>query len=164
MHIFDSFAGLPESESAYYNKGDFYGEYDEVRRNVEIFGSPQAVTYHKGYFSDTVQPEGFPRLLSMWLDVDLQSSSRDAMLIADKVDALGAVFSHECTPDNFSENGIVANGGPESPVAPIVERFSEMKVPLAGRFVTGSTGAFWRKQGGIPVLSNAVLLRLVNAI
>jgi len=164
MHVFDSFAGLPESESAHYRKGEFRGDFDEVQRNVELFGTPEVVTYHQGYFRDTVRPDSFPQAISIWLDVDLASSSRDVMAIAHKIDPRGAVFSHECLPHIFSERGIDADAGSDSAFGPVIERFAEMGTPLAGRFMTGSTGAFWRRDGGVPILSNSTLLRLLNAI
>src|SRR5207248_9675707 len=33
LHVFDSFAGLPPSASAYYQSGDFAGSFDEVSQN-----------------------------------------------------------------------------------------------------------------------------------
>lgn len=164
MHIFDSFSGLPDSDSTYYQKGDFCGEYEEVKRNVEMFGAPQLVSYHQGYFCDTVKPEAFPNLMALWLDVDLESSSRDVMKIAHKIDPSGAVFSHECLPEVFSGRDVVTGAGADNAIAPIVERFSQMGVPLIGRYMAGSTGGFWRRGGGIPVLSNAILFNLLKSI
>jgi hypothetical protein len=84
MHIFDSFEGLPTSDSTYYRAGDFAGSLEEVHRNVELFGAIRKVEFHKGYFSESLRNCTLPPLISAWMDVDLQSSSQDVMTIADK--------------------------------------------------------------------------------
>jgi O-methyltransferase len=77
MHIFDSFEGLPPSASAFYRAGDFAGSLEEVRHNIELFGAVENVVFHKGYFHDSLRNCAMPRLISLWMDVDLQNSSRD---------------------------------------------------------------------------------------
>ena len=85
MHVFDSFAGLPPSESSYYEEGEFAGSLDEVRANVAAYGRPAAVTYHPGFFSESLP--GFSETsMCIWMDVDLESSSTDAMKVLPRLD------------------------------------------------------------------------------
>jgi O-methyltransferase len=142
MHIFDSFEGLPPSKSHYYQAGEFRGSLAEVQHNVDSFGVSRCVSYHKGYFSDSLPRSSLPPLMALWMDVDLASSARDVMTIADKIVPQGAVFSHECEPTNFSGNVITAH--PDSVVPSIVERFADLGDPVTGQFLYGNTGAFWR--------------------
>jgi O-methyltransferase len=162
MHIFDSFEGLPPSTSSYYSAGDFRGDFEEVKHNVERFGAASAVTYHKGFFSDSIPVSNLPQLIALWMDVDLKSSSADVMSIADKVHPHGAIFSHECEPKNFVNGEVVASS--DSVIPPIVDRFRKLGAHLTGRFLSGNTGAFWRGDRAIPVLSAEALTRLIHQI
>lgn len=162
MHIFDSFEGLPPSDSHYYRTGEFRGGLDEVQRNVEALGVSRAVTYHKGFFSDSLPVANLPPLMSLWMDVDLASSATDVMTIADRIDPRGAVFSHECEAGNFVNGGITAH--PDSVIPSIVQSYTRLGASISGRFLAGNTGAFWRQNGGFPVLSHAVLMKLMQAI
>jgi len=162
MHIFDSFEGLPPSDSSYYRAGDFRGDLEEVQQNVEKFGAPGIVTYHKGFFSDSLPISNIPELISLWMDVDLASSATDVMTIADRLDRRGAVFSHECDADNFVNGEIVAHR--DSVIPSIVDRFSGLGASVTGRFLFGNTGAFWRRRDGVPVLSASALQKLVSSI
>jgi len=163
MHVFDSFQGLPPSESVQYRPGDFSSGVDEVRQNVECFGAASSVAFHPGYFSNSLRDFCPPPLMCLWMDVDLESSAQDVMTIADRIDARGTVFSHECTPHNFEQDRIIANRSADSVIPPILDRFCAMNAPLVGRFVSGNTGAFWRRDLGIPVLSNRVLAAFLDA-
>jgi len=162
MHIFDSFEGLPPSDSSYYAAGDFRGDLEEVQHNVATFGAPGAVSYHKGFFSDSLPRANIPQLMSLWMDVDLASSAKDLMIVADQIDPRGAVFSHECDAGNFVDGAITAH--PDSVIPAIVDRFAQLGTPVTGRFLSGNTGAFWRGDSGIPVLSSSALLRLITSI
>lgn len=164
MHVFDSFAGLPASESAYYQSGDFAGSLAEVQANVAAFGSPEAVTYHSGFFSESLARTTLPPLIGLWMDVDLESSARDVMTVADRLDPRAALFSHECTWMNFREGSLLARRDPDSPVGPILDRFAAMGEPPTGRFLAGYTGAFWRREGAHSVLANKVLRQLIRAL
>jgi hypothetical protein len=164
MHIFDSFEGLPPSDSTYYRAGDFAGSLEEVRRNVERFGAMDNVVFHKGYFGESLRNCTLPPLSALWMDVDLQSSSRDVMTIADKIDPAGAIFSHETSALDFEGLSIISRSGSDAVIGPIVDRFAELDVELNGAFIAGNTGAFWRRSGGIPVLPNAALLRILASI
>jgi len=161
MHIFDSFCGLPQSASTYYATGDFSGSLDEVRRNIGIFGQPDMVEFHKGYYCDSLSAFDCPDLISLWMDVDLESSARDVTRVFHKVSQAGAVFSHECRADNFLNGAIKAERAADSVIPPILDSFKQQQVEVRGRFLWGNTGAFWRQGGSCPVLSNAVLQKLI---
>jgi O-methyltransferase len=164
MHIFDSFEGLPPSDSGYYRAGDFAGSLEEVRRNIELFGAAGNVVFHKGYFSESLRNSALPPLLSLWMDVDLESSSRDVMTIADKIDPAGAIFSHETSASDFDGLSVISRRGADAVIGPIVDRFAELGAELDGAFMAGNTGAFWRHSTGIPVLPHAALVRLLAAL
>lgn len=152
MHVFDSFMGLPPSDSTFYSEGDFAGTLDEVKENIRNFGVIDAVEFHKGYFSETVVGKNLPRLVSLFMDVDLQSSARDVMSALSALNVRGSMFSHECSARDFN-NGNVVGGRvhPDDVVSPIRQAFEHEGVELNGRYLIGDTGAFWRKETGIPV-------------
>jgi O-methyltransferase len=160
MHVFDSFAGLPPSASSYYSEGDFAGSRAEVERNVAAYGSPRPVTYHEGFFADTVPKFGAPRIGCIWMDVDLESSSRDVMTVFPRLDPGGALFSHEAPADIFSDGKLRLEDAPEAVVPPIVEAFASADRPLAARHVHGHTSAFWDARVGIPPLATPAMLGL----
>jgi O-methyltransferase len=160
LHVFDSFAGLPPSASAYYQAGEFAGSRAEVEANVGSYGRPAAVRYHEGFFADTVPEAALPEVAQLWLDVDLESSARDAMAVLSRMDRRGAVFSHECPAEAFAGDRIVSERSPETVIPPILDAFADLGRPVAGRHVHGHTGAFWEAEVGIPVLPVSALLRL----
>lgn len=76
--IFDSFAGLPESEELdreahIYRKGDYCGTLDEVKSNIQKYGVIEQCEFRRGWFEDTLPQIDFPIVLA-FLDVDLESS------------------------------------------------------------------------------------------
>ena len=160
MHVFDSFSGLPPSDSSYYHEGEFAGSLAEVRRNVVAYGRPQPVVFHEGFFSETLSGFSEPRVMCMWMDVDLESSSRDVMTVLTHLDRRGVLFSHECPPEVFAEGGIHADRTPEQVVPPILDAFAAAGRPVAGRHVAGHTGAFWDADSGIAPLPTPALLAL----
>jgi hypothetical protein len=152
MHVFDSFAGLPSSASAYYRAGDFAGSRHEVEHNVEVYGRRAPVEFHEGFFADSLQVFQPDRAIAIFMDVDLESSSRDVMAVLARLDPRGVLFSHECSPEMFGAGTIVAERGPDAVVPPILDRFADLRWPVAGRFLHGHTGAFWHAEHGIPPL------------
>lgn len=74
----DSFCGLPDSDNAYYRKGDFSGGLDEVTRNVTRLGRIESVEFVRGWYTDSLKGLDEP-LMMIWLDVDLYSSVIDAL-------------------------------------------------------------------------------------
>jgi O-methyltransferase len=165
MHVYDSFAGLPASTSSYYQKGDFSGSVEEVKKNIAQFGAINSVVFHEGFFADSLKTEMPPPLLCLWMDVDLYSSAMDVMAAAKMLSPAGAIFSHECSPDDFSGSIPRSDrGGPEGVVPAILSYYSSEGSPPNGLFVAGNTGAFWRASAGIPVLPTNDLQRLLEVI
>jgi hypothetical protein len=160
MHVFDSFSGLPPSDSTYYREGEFAGSLPEVRRNVAAYGRPQPVVFHEGFFADTLGQFTEPTVMCLWMDVDLESSSRDVMAVFPRLDPRGVLFSHECPPELFSATGIHAERTPEQVVPPILDAFARADRRVAGRHVAGHTGAFWDADAGIAPLPTPALLAL----
>lgn len=101
--------------------------------------------------------------MCLWMDVDLESSSRDLMVIADRLDPRATLFSHESEPGMFVGGDVASAPRCDNPIPPMLDRFAELGRPLVGRFVRGSTGAFWPRAGGVPALDNHVLIDLVTA-
>jgi O-methyltransferase len=161
LHVFDSFAGLPSSESTYYRAGDFLGTIEEVKRNVAEFGRIESVEFHKGFFSETL-PAFTVAPACIWMDVDLESSARDVMTILLRLPRKSCVFSHECSPTNFVDGTIQTRTRPEDVVQPIIEAFKRENREVTGQFLFGNTGAFWDRRMSYPVLPTELVLRLVQ--
>ncbi len=157
LHVFDSFAGLPPSEAEYYQTGDFAGGLDEVRRNVGEFGHLESVSFHPGFFVDSVPKWPHVPVACLWLDVDLASSARDALQVFNCLDPRGALFSHECGTQNFVGREVRSEASPMDVVTPIMDAFRDADRDLEGRFVAGNTGAFWSPRTSPPVLTTAAL-------
>jgi len=158
--VFDSFEGLPPSDSDYYSAGDFAGSLDEVRRNVREFGKLEPVTFHKGFFSDTL-PGAPVDALCIWMDVDLEASSRDVMAILPALRRESCVFSHEAFPDDFLNGRLTEARGPDSPLVPIVDAYTKLGRDVQGRYLTGNIAAFWETGAAVPVMPYEELRRLV---
>lgn len=86
LHIFDSFAGLPEPTEAdrlhilpsihelrAFEKGDFCGTLEIVKNNVERLGNLGVCRFHVGYFANTLPGFTEPCVFA-FCDVDLRSS------------------------------------------------------------------------------------------
>jgi O-methyltransferase len=108
LHVFDSFAGLPEVAEAdkrhvlldrpevhTYEPGMFAGALDEVRDNIARFGAIDHCTFHPGIFSDTMPGWDTPVVLA-FLDVDLRDAIEDCLrALWPKLADGCAVFVHE---------------------------------------------------------------------
>lgn len=164
MHVFDSFEGLPSSPESGYGAGQYAGSLNDVRDHVTRFGAIAAVTFHKGFFADSLRAFTPPPLLCLWMDVDLESSARDLAPAVDQLDPRGTLFSHECTAAIFQQGEIVTAPRPDNPVPPVMARSEALGRPLTGRYVAGYTGAFWPRTGGIPVIDSGVLMELATAL
>lgn len=165
MHIYNSFEGLPPSASSYYDKGDFSGNLDEVRKNIAQFGEIKPVMFHKGFFSESLKKEMPPPLACLWMDVDLDSSARDVLKAAKMLSPSGAIFSHECSAENFSgATPRFTEGGPNDVVPAILSYYESEASPANGLFVAGNTGAFWNAREGVPVLPTNDLRRLLTVL
>lgn len=98
MHIFDSFEGLPPAEGSGYRAGEYAGSLDEVRANVTRYGAIEVVEFHPGFFSETFRHYRPPNLMCLWMDVDLESSSRDLMVVADRLDPARPCSATKASP------------------------------------------------------------------
>ena len=161
-HIFDSFAGLPPSDSGYYQPGDFAGSLDEVTRSITAFGDIAAVRFHRGYFSATL-PHYKATPLAIWMDVDLRSSAEDVMQLLPRLPRESLVFSHECQPENFANGRIVSDATADHVLPPVVAAFHEAGRTPTGTYLTGCTGAVWDASYGIPPLGIAQIRRFLAA-
>jgi len=161
--VFDSFKGLPPSNSEYYSAGDFAASLDEVTRNVREFGKIEPVTFHQGFFSDTL-PRASVDPLCIWMDVDLETSSRDAMTILSALRREGCVFSHEAEPGDFTDGHLIEARGPDSALVPIVDAYTKLGRSVRGRYLTGNTAALWESAAAIPVLPYEELCRLIAVL
>lgn len=164
LDAFDSFAGLPESDSTYYNAGDFRGSLEEVSRNVDEFGKLSAVRFHKGYFSESLLRYDEREVACIWMDVDLEPSAQDVMTLLPRLSPLSCVFSDECKPSNFQQGRVVSQAGPDEVIPPIVEGFAKAERRVSGSFISGNTGVFYDPENGIPVLDSGPLIRLRDAL
>ena len=134
-----------------------------MRNNISLYGSLRTVEFHKGYFIDSLPKikDRIGNLLIIWMDVDLASSARDVMTVLDKLDRRGAIFSHECLPQQFQNGHVLPLMESSGNVVPaIFDSFARAGRELTGRYIFGSTGAFWAKDQGIPVLEEAKLSEL----
>ncbi|WP_404712292.1 TylF/MycF/NovP-related O-methyltransferase [Sphingomonas sp. MMS24-J13] len=162
MHVFNSFEGLPPAAGSGYEAGQYAGGLDEVRDHVARFGAINCVTFHKGFFADTFREWRPPALMCLWMDVDLEVSARDLMVIADALDPRSSLFSHECNASIFEDGHIITSPSPDNPIPPMLARHEELGRPLTGRYVAGYTGAFWPRSTGIPVVDTEVLADLAR--
>lgn len=90
LHVFDSFEGLPPNEEiheksteghsikGWFDKGNFAGSFDEVKNNIDEYGNPEVVTYHKGWFEETM-PMFKEKIALVYIDVDLASSTKTCL-------------------------------------------------------------------------------------
>jgi len=164
MDVFDSFAGLPDSDSPTYRKGEFMGSFNEVQANVREFGNLRSVRFHKGFFSETVDFYDQARIACIWMDVDLEISARDAMRLLPRLDSRSCVFSDECAPEDFICGRIVEEPSPDRVIEPICDAFRGDGRRLRGSFVAGHTGFFRDEKRGLPALMPGPLLRLKDAL
>ncbi len=106
--VADSFEGLPENTTdPYYKKGDFCGQLEEVRANIEDFGKIEQVDFLKGFYDTSLR--GFKRSLCMvWMDVDLYESSMDILHnLFNRLSRDGVIISHELFAERDFDNGLL---------------------------------------------------------
>lgn len=88
LKVYDSFEGLPAAttgdpiaERSFQNgfiPGVFKGALEEVQEHVRKYGNINATSFHKGWFSDTLQHHEGEIVLAYW-DVDFYSSLHDCL-------------------------------------------------------------------------------------
>jgi len=86
LHVFDSFAGMPENSEAHgksiygrehhFPKGSHAVPFEEVKNNVARYGDASRVHFYKGFFSDTM-PSFKEPVAAACVNVDLVQSTRD---------------------------------------------------------------------------------------
>jgi O-methyltransferase len=160
MEVFDSFQGLPASESGAYSSNEFVGELNEVKQNVAGFGRLESVNFHKGFFAESLARWEPDDVALVWMDVDLESSSRDVMRIFEHIPRESAIFSHECFQANFVDGRVIPIETPEAVLRPVVEAYEATGRTPTGRFISGNTGVVWDREVGVPVLSHGGLMAL----
>ena len=110
LHVFDSFEGLPEpnegqaqelnarlGEEVEWAQGQYAAPLERVQANVERYGDVSVCTFHKGWFSETLNASRLPgRIALAFTDVDLVSSARDCLVgIWPRLSVGGIYFSHD---------------------------------------------------------------------
>jgi O-methyltransferase len=79
LHLFDSFAGMPETSAGEpFQKGDF-AQTSEAAVRALLSPSGANVVFHAGYFSDTFVDADIPQLAYAHVDVDLYQSVLDCV-------------------------------------------------------------------------------------
>ena len=86
LHVFDSFAGLPEPSEAEklhkvlsirnistFQKGDWCGTIEVVTENIRRYGNLSVCRFHQGYFDQTL-PQFREPVVFVFCDVDLRTS------------------------------------------------------------------------------------------
>ncbi|KAA1187904.1 TylF/MycF/NovP-related O-methyltransferase [Photorhabdus heterorhabditis] len=86
--VCDSFMGLPfhnevhgisiEGREAVFREGDFAGSFQEVKNNIIKYGNISSCTFIKGWFETSLVNWSRP-IAAIYLDVDLQKSTRDCL-------------------------------------------------------------------------------------
>ncbi len=160
MEIFDSFAGLPPSDSQRYSAGEYCGTFEEVYANIDEFGDPGVIEFHKGFFADTVPHFSQKPIISIWMDVDLFSSARDVARIFDWLPVSSVLFTHEFPADGAEGGRVIRETSEVFP--PILDRFASLGRTPVGRHLDGHLGAIWDAAEGIPVLPQHLLMDLVH--
>jgi len=133
-----------------------------VQQNIAEFGAPGAVTFHPGFFSESVPQWNAQPVMCLWMDVDLEKSAVDALRVFPELDRRGTLFSHECKPEHFAESTPVPHRGADDVVGPICDAFAASGRKVVGRFLSGNTGGFWDADEGIPVMAAVAFDRLLQ--
>lgn len=104
LAVFDSFRGIPANEERHvsldgrslrFREGAFRATLPSVTRVVERYGAPEVCTFHKGWFADTLR-EAPDAIDVAWIDVDLESSTRDCLKeLVPRLRPGGVLFSHD---------------------------------------------------------------------
>ena len=66
------------SIKGWFDKGNFAGSLDEVKKNIDEYGKPEVVSYHKGWFEETM-PLFKEKIALVYIDVDLASSTKTCL-------------------------------------------------------------------------------------
>jgi hypothetical protein len=110
---------------------------------VERYGAREMVTFHPGYFSDSLRGFEIPPLISLWMDVDLEFSAKDVMTTHNRIDPRGAVFTHESEARFYEDGRIVVGRDPDVVLPIIADAFEQAGAPPIGRHLHGYAGSAW---------------------
>ena len=163
LHVFDSFSGLPDSTSPYYNTGEFTGFLEETAQNIRTLGKIDCVKFFKGYFSETV-PHYREAPIAIWMDVDLLSSATDVAGLLPRLPPESIVFTHEARSDHFADGEIILRYSPDEVLPPIVDGLKALGRHPTGTFLGYDTGAVWDRYVGIPPLSMKAILSFCASV
>lgn len=115
--VFDSFEGLPSNYETYtrreglfyiygktvkehkplyaFHKGQYSGDFQEVKNNIRLYGSPEVCEFKKGFFESTMKHFNKP-IVAIFIDVDLASSTRTCLMnLYPLLQSGGILFSHD---------------------------------------------------------------------
>lgn len=112
LKIFDSFEGLPESDSynikdhhcrrgagwtTEWTAGRYEGKMEEVKENIKRYGEIECCEFTKGWFRDTLIDSNLPDKISLaFVDVDVASSAKDCITgLWPKIDNMGIFVTHD---------------------------------------------------------------------
>ena len=158
LDIFDSFLGLPNSNSSFYQKGDFSTDFNEVCENIRTFGRIDRIKFYQGFFSETVKTYHQP-LMTFFMDVDLAVSANDVLKVLPLIYPRGGFFSHECDPSHFVGDKVVCPPSENEVVNEIILAFNKRGV--SGNFVYGNTGFFKNHKQSIMPLPVEDIMKLI---
>jgi len=163
LAVFDSFQGLPAASlNGLCQPGEFQGSLREVQDRVEEFGAPECVSYHPGFFSDSLrEPPVLPSVI--WADVDLATSMADVLgpLFA-SLPRISCVFSHELSEASLNGEGPAPfQELADEVLGPLVGAFRAAGRPVTLRNMAGFTSAFWETGRGVPALPWAAIEALL---
>jgi len=117
LYVCDSFAGLPaprdgeeacveghgDTFGAHFAQGQYEGTLDEVRANVEQFGSSEVCEYVPGFFEDSLPALDVKPAL-VFIDVDLISSALDCLEnLWPRLEPGGLWLTHEASFPRYVE-------------------------------------------------------------
>lgn len=136
--VADSFQGLPkeftEDEAGYYREGDYRGDFEEVVRNVTLFGRASNVEFRKGWFNESLKGFG-EQVCLLWMDVDLYKSAMDVMTnIFHAINTGGVIVSHEFDAERWPSEPAVG------PVKAVIDYLNHGNVKYVVAPVFSRTG------------------------
>jgi len=105
LHAFDSFRGMPanaeqhrhlDGRATTFRPRAFRGRLTRVQGVLARWGEPAVVTWHKGWFADTLPREAPARADVIVLDVDLVASTRTCLYhLWPRLDPEGVLFTQD---------------------------------------------------------------------
>ncbi|GEM_PF-3008990 len=140
--VADSFQGLPDIGNSLYKvkRGDFKGDFDLVKSNIEHYGNIQNVKFIKGWFNESLR--NFKEdLCLLWMDVDLYSSAKDVLQnVFNNLTKGGVVFSHEFSAGYMSSDGVIDEKGAHDVMLALHDYFKENTIPYKAKHLMEDTG------------------------